>query len=240
MFTMQVIPGVYQITVRYANFFLIVEESLTLIDAGFRGSVRGMFNFIREIGRSPEEIQLVIFSHNHIDHTGGFQDLKKLTQIKFAGTEIDFTITNGVLPYPSGNQLSKLLKVPVLSPIRKRLVLIGEDIDIKLKGGELFPVLGGLRVIPTPGHTAGSISLYSPREKLLFVADALNRRHNILRLPLKTATTDLKQTIASIEKMAQLDVDILCFGHGKPIAKNVKGRLKGLLEKIKIDTSSHY
>jgi glyoxylase-like metal-dependent hydrolase (beta-lactamase superfamily II) len=230
---MQVIPGVYQITVRYSNFFLIVEESLTLIDTGFRGSVPGLFAFIRELGRSPEEIKLVVFSHNHIDHIGGFEQLKKLTGAQFASSEIDFATINDILPYPSGNQLGKLLKVPILSPIRKRLILTGENIDIKLKGGEVFPVLGGLRVIPTPGHTAGSISLYAPREKMLFVADALNRRHNILRLPLKTATTDLNQTVASIEAMAQLDVQILCFGHGKPIAENVKKRLKSLLEKIK-------
>ena len=96
----------------------------------------------------------------------------------------------------------------------------------------MLPVLGGLQVIATPGHTAGSISLYAPQRKLLFVADAINKRHG-LRLPFKTATTDISQAIASIEKMSQLDVETICFGHGRPITEDANGRLKGLLEKVR-------
>jgi glyoxylase-like metal-dependent hydrolase (beta-lactamase superfamily II) len=108
-----------------------------------------------------------------------------------------------------------------------------QSIDIMLDGGEVFPVLGGLQVVPTPGHTAGSISLYTTQKNILFAADALDKRRGILRLPLKTVTTDISQAIASIEKRAQLDIDIICFGHGNPITEEAKGRLGRLLEKVK-------
>jgi hypothetical protein len=49
---MQAIPQVYQITVRYANFFLIVEESLTLIGTGFRGSVSYMLSIFKGWGKT--------------------------------------------------------------------------------------------------------------------------------------------------------------------------------------------
>ena len=230
---MQVIPQVYQITIRYANFFLIVEESLTLIDTGFRGSTPGLVDFIQKLDRSAEDIELIILTHNHIDHTGGLGELRKLTKAKVVAPKIDFAIERDILPYPGGNYLGKLLKAPVLSSIRKRLVLSARHIDVLLDGGEVFPVLGGLQVIPTPGHTAGSISLYAPQKKLLFAADALNNRRGILRLPLKTATTDISQAVASIEKMAQWDIDIICSGHGSPITEDTKGRLGRLLEKVR-------
>ena len=230
---MQVIPGLYQITIRYANIFLIVEGSLTLIDTGFRGSIPDLVDFIHQLGRSPEEIGLVILTHNHVDHTGGLAELRKITKAKVAAPRTDFAIEGDTLPYPAGNYLGKLLKVPALASIRHRLALLSKDVDILLDGGEMFPVLGGLQVVATPGHTAGSISLYTPQKKLLFVADALNKRHGILRLPLKTATTDSEQAIASIRKISRMDIDVMCFGHGRPLYEDAKERLSVLLGKVR-------
>ncbi len=231
--TMQVIPQVYQITFRHLNIFLIVEENLTLIDTGFRGNTAGLIDFIHTLGRSPEDIKLIILTHNHIDHTGGLAELRKLVKAKIAAPTIDFTLERDILPYPGGKFLGKLLMVPGFSLLRKRLVLGEKDVDVLLDGNEVFPVLGGLQVILTPGHTAGSISLYAPQKKLLFVADALKKQKGILNLPLKTATTDISQAVSSIKKMAQLDIDTICFGHGRPITEDAKGALLRLLENFK-------
>ena len=232
MFTMQVIPQVYQITFRYANVFLIVEENLTLIDTGYPGNLKNLVHFIHTLSKSPEEIKLIILTHNHFDHTGGLAKLRKFTDAKVAGPRIDFTLGKDIWPYPGGKFLGKVTQVPGLSTIRNRMILTARNIDVLLDEGEGFPVLGGLRVILTPGHTAGSISLYAPQRKLLFVADAINKRHG-LRLPLKTATTDINQAIASIAKMTKLDVETICFGHGRPITENANGRLLRLLEKVR-------
>jgi glyoxylase-like metal-dependent hydrolase (beta-lactamase superfamily II) len=232
MFAMQVIPQVYQLTFRYANIFLIVEDSLTLIDTGYPGNTKGLAGFIRTLGRSPEEIKLIILTHNHFDHTGGLAALRRLTTAKVAAPKIDFTLGKDIWPYPGSQYLGKITQVPGLSTIRNRMILSADNIDSLLEGDEELPVLGGLRVILTPGHTSGSVSLYAPQKKLLFVADAINKRHG-LRLPLKTATTDISQAIASIEKMTQLDVETICFGHGRPITEDANGRLRRLLEKIR-------
>ncbi|MBN1644011.1 MAG: MBL fold metallo-hydrolase [Dehalococcoidales bacterium] len=234
MLTMQVIPRVYQITARYGNIFLIVEEYLTLIDTGLRGSAPGVADFIRSLGRSPKEVNLIILTHNHLDHIGGLAGLRRVTKAKVAAPKRDFVIDNGPVPYPAGNFLGRLFKTTAMSPLRRRFLLEAMDIDILLEGGEVFPVLGGLQVVPTPGHTAGSISLYAPQKKLLFVADALNKKHDVLRLPLRTATSNLDDTIASIEKMAKMDVEVICFGHGRPITENAKAKLMRLGEEFKV------
>jgi glyoxylase-like metal-dependent hydrolase (beta-lactamase superfamily II) len=226
----QVIPNVYQFRFRYANVFLIVEDKLTLIDTGVRRNSRWIIKGIRSLGRSPEEIKFIVLTHNHFDHTGGLPVFRKLTKAKVFAPKIDFTLDKDTVPYPV--YVNAFLSMPGFSLLKKRWILTDKDVDTLLIGGEILPVLGGLQVITTPGHTSGSISLYAPQKKLLFVADAIKKRRG-LHLPLKTATTDINQAIASIEKMTQLDVETICFGHGRPITKDAKRRLERLLEKIR-------
>jgi len=232
MLTIKVIPNVYQVTIRYANMFLITENHMTLIDTGFRGSTSNLVNFIHKIGRLPEEIGLIILTHNHLDHSGGLEELRKLTKAKVAAPGADFIISGDTIPYPAGDYFGKLLKIPALSPIKHRLVLQDKDIDILLNGDEVLPALGGLQVIPTPGHTVGSISLYTSQYKMLFVSDALNKHGNTLRMPLRTVSTDLKDAKSSVRRMAELDVEILCMGHGRPMLQNTKASLQSLAARL--------
>jgi len=226
----QAIPNVYQITNQRANSFLIVEDTLTLIDTGVPGNTKNIIEFIKRLGRHPQEIKMIILTHNHFDHTGGLTGLRKLTRAEVAAPKIDFTLDKHIIPYPV--YVNVLLSLPGFSLMKKSWILTVKDIDILLDGGEELPILGGLRVILTPGHTSGSISLYAPQKKLLFTGDAIKKRRG-LQLPLKTATTDIDQAKASIEKMTQLDVETICFGHGRPITEDANGRLQRLLEKVR-------
>ena len=121
MFTAQVIPHVYQITFRHANSFLIVEESLTLIDTGYPGNTKGLVGFIRTLDRSPEEIKLIILTHNHFDHTGGLTGLRKLTKAEVAAPKIDFTLERISGRIPVSQYIGKITHMPGFSLIKKRM-----------------------------------------------------------------------------------------------------------------------
>ena len=211
----QVIPGVHQLTYRFVNMVLIVEERLTLIDTGFRGSYSRIADCISRLGRSIQELELIIITHNHLDHVGGLAELKKATSAKIAAGKADLSQDENGLPYP--RYLRKLMHIPPISIFRSLVYAKPGEVDIHLVGGEVLSPLGGLRVIPTPGHTPGSISLFSATKKLLIVGDAINNRHRDFRLPPKDVSSDLSQAIDSIKKLAQLDFETLCCGHGKPV-----------------------
>lgn len=230
MSIVEIIPQVYQITLRAINIILIAEEELTLIDTGLRGSARHIISFIRRLGRSPEEISLIIITHNHLDHAGGLAELKRFTPAKVVLHKADISDDENFLPYPGIAR--KLLLIPPFSLLRPLVYVQPNQVDIPVEGGEVFSPLGGLEVIHTPGHTPGSISLFSPKKKLLIVGDALNNRSRDIRLPPKMVSTDLAQAIDSVKRIAQLDFDILCFGHGKPITENASARVKQLIGKI--------
>ncbi|MFC1932342.1 MBL fold metallo-hydrolase [Chloroflexota bacterium] len=234
---LEIIPNVYQLSIRATNIILIAEEELTLIDTGLPGSSTRITDFIHSLGRSVEEVNLIIITHNHFDQAGGLAELKKLIKAKVAVHKADITSNEEHLPYPGvirrllQRLLQRLLRNPLFYTLRSTLLLKPSDVDIPLAGGEVLKPLGGLEVIHTPGHTPGSISLFSPKNKLLLIGDALNKHRKTLRLPPKMASTDLTQAIESIKEMARLDVDILCLGHGRPLTEDVHSKMQDLIKK---------
>jgi len=226
---MEVIPGVHQMTVRSANIFLIVEEEITIVDTGFRGSAKRIIRAIRNLSRSPEEISLIIITHNHLDHIGGLPGLRSFTSAKVAMHRADLSYSRNGLPYPG--YFKNLMKIPFVSVFWPMAYAKPNDVDIQLEGGEVLPPLGGLEVIHTPGHTPGSISLFAPKRSLLIVGDTINSSHRDLWLTPKSISSDVSQARESVKQLARLDFDILCCGHGKPIVGGASARLRGWIER---------
>lgn len=229
--TLQITPNIYQLNIRATTTMLIAEEELTIIDTGLPGSSARIVNFINSLGRSVEEVSLIVITHNHIDHAGGLAELRKLTRAKVAAHKADLHDTEAQMPYP--RFIRRLLRVPSLNNFHSGFLLKPEEVDIHLEGGEVLKPLAGLEVIHTPGHTPGSISLFSPRNHLLIVSDALTRKKRTPGLPHKSVSSNYPQAIDSIKRMADLDINILCFGHGRPLTGDVSAKIRELIEQTK-------
>jgi len=229
MLAFEVIPGVHRLAIRSANVYLLAGDELALIDTGFPGSSGAIVNYIRGLGRSEKEITTVIITHNHIDHMGSLAELRLLARFKVFAHSACFADADP--PYPGG--IRRLLRVPFLHPVRRRLALVSDDVDVRLGGGEVLDPLGGLEVVPTPGHTPGSISLYSGKYRILFVGDALQKRRGAPSTPARMVSTDRAAAVESITRMATLDFDILCLGHGRPLVENPRGKLAALAERLR-------
>ncbi len=84
----------------------------------------------------------------------------------------------------------------------------------------------------TPGHTPGSISLYSARDKVLFAGDLINTRYAAPRIPYRVINYDTHRVKESVKLIAKLDFEILCTGHGQPITQNADISVRRLAESI--------
>ncbi|MFQ6059337.1 MAG: MBL fold metallo-hydrolase [Anaerolineae bacterium] len=104
-------------------------------------------------------------------------------------------------------------------------------IDRELSDGDEIDCLEGMRVIHTPGHTPGSVSLYCPKRRLLFAGDAAANTFG-LRPPIGWFTEDMAQAKESIRKLAALDFEVALFGHGRPIDREAALRFRRLVERL--------
>ena len=99
--------------------------------------------------------------------------------------------------------------------------------DKVLKDGEIIKIGdGSFEVIHTPGHSNDSICLYNKREKLLFAGDS--------PLIIKSKDYSFDQSFISVlEKLVELDIETIYFGHGNPLIVGCKEVLKHSISCIK-------
>jgi glyoxylase-like metal-dependent hydrolase (beta-lactamase superfamily II) len=231
---LEVVPQVYQLGRRGfglpgANVFLLAGEKLTLVDAGFRGQEHPILNEVAGTGHSPSDIIEIVLTHYHPDHIGSLPALQKLTGAKVAAHHIEAQYLSGqAVPQTPETQgfLGSLLKT-----LRSSLKSAPVVIDILLNDGDELPILGGVKILHTPGHTPGSICLYVKTKKLVIVGDLL-RNTSGLSLPPRIFTESPELELSSIKKISELDFDTICFGHGMPVVGNAKQILLEFMGKI--------
>ena len=228
----EVAPGVYQVPTQFkaANAFLIVEDELTLIDTGLRGSQSRIERLLKELDRSPKELTQIILTHCHIDHVGSLAAVKELTGAKVAVHQADADYLNKTLPYPKpeAKPLSLLFSAFMLPLFNCPAITA----DTLLDDGSELNALGGLKVIHTPGHTPGHICLYSPQRRILFAGDILRSRSGKLRLGADTYSKDSDQARRSLGRLRGLQVDTICLSHGDAVTTDASAKLEALLEDV--------
>jgi len=94
-------------------------------------------------------------------------------------------------------------------------------VDILVNDGDELSILGGIKVLHTPGHTPGSITLFLRQARLVIAGDVIAHRFG-LRLPSKGFTFDMAQEVHSVKRVASLDFDVICFGHGSPLVDKAR------------------
>lgn len=232
---MFVTKNVYQLSGRRgarpwgANVFLLLDKSITVIDTGLGGRAASILNEVNRLGYKPSDVTQIILTHHHADHVGSLADLKKTTGAEVMAHMADAPYINGSLRQPGPARPKWLARM--LSPFGRMWASTPAEVDKLLNDGDELPILGGVRILNTPGHTPGSICLFIPKEKLVIVGDLLTNR---LRpgLPSRIFTVDMVQEVNSIKKLAGLDFDIIAFGHGRPLLHGAREAVTRLAERL--------
>ena len=192
----EVASRVHRVPLIGATAYVILEDEITVIDAGLRGSLPRLHAWITSVGRSPQEVRRFVITHAHPDHIGGAADAD-------------------LLLHPADRQRPLRFNA---GTIARRLSRLPATID--MADGDVIPALGGLRVIHTPGHTPGSVCLYSEREGIVFVGDALwSDDEGALHPPNPYWSEDLRGARRSLDTVAGLRVGTILLAHRPPLER---------------------
>jgi glyoxylase-like metal-dependent hydrolase (beta-lactamase superfamily II) len=197
----QAAEDVYQIRFknRAANAYLVRGSRRTImIDVGLSSNYPHLTACLDHVGVTPDMIDMVVLSHEHLDHIGAayhFHGSAYIAAHRLAANKImlrdDFSMLRKMFNEPN---------VPI-------------DIDIWLEEGNLID-LGNFRlnVMYTPGHTSACITLFDQNRGLLFAADTLMPGGVMGGV---FGSGSIADYIQSLERLKGLNAKILLSGHGR-------------------------
>ncbi|MEE8345921.1 MAG: MBL fold metallo-hydrolase [Dehalococcoidia bacterium] len=229
----EIVPGVFGIGMGFVNAFLIkAEDGLVLVDSGLPKRKDTILGAVAGVSAQPADLKHILVTHHHVDHIGSLADLKEASNAKSYVHPADTPIVRGDQPQPGPNPSSLLGKI--VGPLLERLspTAVAATVDVEVEDGQELPLGGGIKVTHTPGHTPGHVSYLLPgRGGVLFVGDAAV---TILRLgmPIGVFTADREQAKESIRKLAGLEFEVACFGHGRVLKGEANLRFRRLAEKL--------
>ncbi len=226
-----ILPGVMQAPLRATSCFLLLDRRVTLIDTGLPGSAERILRAVALCRRRPDEIERIVITHYHPDHLGSLAALQRQLPAKAAIHAAEAPVVQSAAgpPPPFASAALRTMTRPVANrafhyePVR---------IDEPLHDGDELSVLGGMRVVHTPGHTPGHIALYFPRMALLIAGDALEYREGTLSGPAARVTADMPQALASLRKLSMLELDVIAFSHFPRLPVEAGAALQALAERL--------
>jgi glyoxylase-like metal-dependent hydrolase (beta-lactamase superfamily II) len=183
---------------------LETDAGLVLVDVGLPDMADALEDALRDRGLDFEDVASVLLTHQDGDHAGCLAEVAGETGVPVLAHE-------DAAPFVTGER----------QPIKA-----GDDgryppapVDVELVGGERVATEAGpARVIHTPGHAPGHVSLYFPEEQLLLAGDALTAETGDLAGPKPQYTPAPAEAARSVRRLAERRIEtVLCF-HGGPVA----------------------
>ncbi len=145
---------------------LIRDTKTIIVDTGNPGSAPKILAAMKRHGISNDSVSLILITHSHLDHSGSASELQRLLKAPVAIHRLEKEyVENGTrLKLTPKDGFGKLfLKTPLIKQDVEKF-----KVDIALEGGEdLNPYGVDARIIFTPGHTPGSISVLLANNEMI-------------------------------------------------------------------------
>ena len=219
-----VVSGLYSVRLDGVNAFLIDADEVTLIDTGSMNSADTVVEAVHAIGRTSSDLRHIVVTHCHPDHAGSLAVLQQRTGAAAYMHPLDAAITRtGYVP-------PHLKPSPGMDdPFRRFVGFDGAAyepavIDHEVHDGDVLPIAGDLHAIHVPGHCAGQLALlWNTSGGVLFAADTAS---TIMGLGYSLGYADFEEGKRSLRKLATLDFEVACFGHGPAIVQGASAAFR--------------
>jgi glyoxylase-like metal-dependent hydrolase (beta-lactamase superfamily II) len=225
----KIAAGVYRVdAIRFPNAINVLllenDDGWTLVDTGAEGEAARIRDALTALGSGPEDLKRIFLTHHHGDHIGGLEGLTEWApHAELGATEYESMVISGKLP-----------PAPPTNPILRRLA----DGDMpKFPVGKILregDVVSGFRIIATPGHSLGHVSLLRDADGLLFMADAFGCLPRKVRVGVrKSLCTDPPMARRSAQKLLGERFATVVMAHGPVLRSDARTKLQRTVERCR-------
>jgi glyoxylase-like metal-dependent hydrolase (beta-lactamase superfamily II) len=225
---MLVADRIHRLTNGVVNFYIVEDGGrLTIVDAGAPGDWGLLERGLTSIGRSFDDLDSVVLTHAHSDHTGFAERARSEAGATVRVHALDVErATGGAAPKNEAGYGRYLLRRQAYRTLfvlmrTKGLKIVPIDEVSAFRDGEALDVPGEPRVVYAPGHTEGSCAILFEGRNVLVTGDVLSTRNPLTgrtgpQIAPDGLNHDSEQAMRSLDALDPVRADVLLPGHGEP------------------------
>jgi glyoxylase-like metal-dependent hydrolase (beta-lactamase superfamily II) len=216
----QLAPNVWRLPLlgNFVNGFAFADDDgqVTLVDCGLKRSPNRLSAALQSVGIAHQDVTRILLTHAHSDHAGGVAEMARRTgsPVSVHADDAGWVRSGKTPPLDQSLRLGRLF-----NRISHRGAVDFEPVpvDEELTDGQLLPIAGGLRVVHTPGHSPGHISLLHEPTGVLITGDALFNMRGI-GFSIPAFCTDFRLSQRTAQRFCELHFSVAAFTHGPHVA----------------------
>lgn len=226
----RIAAGVYRVdAIGFPNainmLLLENDDGWTLVDTGVESSPDRVREALSVLDSGPEDLKRIFLTHHHVDHIGGLRGMREWApEAEVGATEYEALVVSGKLP-------PALSQNPIVRRMANQQSMPTSPVGKILREGDL---VSGFRIISTPGHSLGHVSLLRDSDGLLFTADAFGCLPRKIRVGvIKPFCIDPPMARRSAGKLLGERFDTVVMGHGPVLRADGRTRLQRAVERCR-------
>jgi glyoxylase-like metal-dependent hydrolase (beta-lactamase superfamily II) len=193
-------------------------ERWVLVDTSTRHARR------RILRQLPGRLEAIMITHAHRDHAGSMHAVAAETGAPVWGSEADADALEGSAPEP----VPAKHRDHIVNRLFANWWKDSHPVSRRVRDGD--HVVAGFTVIELSGHTPGHVGLWRESDRTVICADTMRSINFYTGLPQlgempEIFTVDVAESRRSIRKLAALEANTVCFGHGRPLTRNAADRI---------------
>ena len=218
---MELLPNIHQLIFPlipevWGSLYLLTGDRLAIVDTGVESTISDVLvPYLRELSLSLEDVESIVISHPHYDHAGGAHDLQdRIPDAERMGHPYTLDVMVDPLAVCRNQRAQYPYDHPYVSASTEEMeAAVGKPAAIQrcLADGEVIH-LGDRdwRVVYTPGHNPGLLSLLDEEHGVMLVTDSCQGDGTVDGIPIYEDLVAYYQTLDRIEGLAP---DVLVVSH---------------------------